>query len=311
MSWLGRLFGSAGSAAAAAASSSPAGYPPLPAGVEAFFPGGQEATFHASTTVSGRDPRSGAAIFRSGIGASLVSREDARRIAKQNAEQNLARTLAGESTLPGSYAYFVSRQLEPVVELLTTPGSAEAAAKVTINSYGALIINARSALFVDVDTRASDDGPDDPGADDGAAARLREVVTKDPELAFRVYRTRNGWRYLCTSRLFDPMADETAELLKALHADAKYATLCRVQRCFRARLTPKPWRIGHRFFNVHPTEKVTRGQLERYLKKAAPYATTAFTAEVGAQGSPSPPELRRIIGYHDAWCAAASGKPLA
>ncbi|MDB6150250.1 MAG: putative transrane protein, partial [Chthoniobacter sp.] len=64
-------------------------------------------------------------------------------------------------------------------------------------------------------------------------------------------------------------------------ADAEYVLLCRAQRCFRARLTPKPWRIGERFFEVGPLQAVTRKQLERDLKKAAPFASARFAAEVG------------------------------
>lgn len=248
-------------------------------------------------------------IFRSGAGASLVSREEADREARAHAEGHLEAALGTDGAGRDSYAYAIDRRLEPVVETLALAGAAEAA-RVTINSYGAMIVNARAALFVDVDTRGADDAPDDPAADELAAARLRELVAREPALGFRVYRTRNGWRYLCTSRLFDPAAEESREVLQALGADSKYVLLCRAQRCFRARLTPKPWRIGARFFTVNPTEAGSRRRLESYLKKAAPFASAAFTAEIGGASAPLP-ELQLITDYHDRWCAALSGRPLA
>ena len=43
----------------------------------------------------------------------------------------------------------------------------------------------------------------------------------------------------------DPNAVSTIEMMEALGADPLYVRLCRAQECFRARLTPKPWRVGH------------------------------------------------------------------
>lgn len=284
-------------------------HPPLPAGVDRFLPAGEPSVFRATATARAPHPSSGVLQFRSGAGSSTVSQADAEREAEERAQRHLDAALADGGAARDSYAYAVDRGMEPVVEVLALPQGSDVA-RVTINSYGALIVNARSALFVDVDTRREEDKEEDAGASDLAAARLRDVVTADPALGFRVYRTRNGWRYLCTTRTFDPASDETRGLLEQLGADAKYVLLCRAQRCFRARLTPKPWRIGCRFFNVHPTEAIARQRVERYLKKAAPYATAAFTARVGSSHAP-PPELQLILDHHDSWCAAESGRPLA
>lgn len=302
MSWFRKLFDSSSSTVEAS-------HPPLPMGVDRFLPEGGASGFRAWVNASGEHARTGAVIFRAGAGLSLVSQADAQQKAAAAAQRNLAAALGDGSSERDTYAYAVDRQLEPVVEALALPGGGTAA-RITVNSYGALIVNAVSALFVDVDTRASHDAAEEPGVNERAAARLNAVVAADPELGFRVYRTRNGWRYLCTSRLYDPRAEETRALLEGLGADAKYVLLCRAQRCFRARLTPKPWRIGDRFFEVGPLQTVTRKQLERYLKKAAPFASARFAAEVG-QSNAVHPELRLIADYHDTWCAAHSGKPLA
>lgn len=291
-------------------SSPPLDHPPLPSGVDQFLPAGKSSAFHASTTVRGQQLQSGTTLFRSGSGSSLVSQANADQQARANAEKHLAAAVQGAGAALDTYAYAVERQLEPLVESLSLPGTTAVAARITINNYGALIINASSAFFADVDTRPTDDAPDQPEADARAAANLRAVVEQDPQLAFRAYRTRNGWRYLCTSRPFDPAADETRQLLEALGADQRYILLCRAQRCFRARLTPKPWRIGERFYQSRPTEPVTRKRLERYLRKSATYASAAFTADFGVPTVP-PPALRLVVDYHDQWCGARSGKPLA
>lgn len=305
MSWFGKLFGSSppGDASEAAL------HPALPAGVDRFLPDVGERAFRASVNVSGKHPQTGATIFRAGAGSSLISQADAQQKASAVAQTHLAAALRGARNERDSYAYAVDRRLEPVVDALGLPG-APAAARITVNSYGALIVNAASVLFVDVDTRASDEATEEPGANEQAAAKLSAAVARNSELGFRVYRTRNGWRYLCTSRPYDPTADETRLLLEELGADAKYIFLCRAQRCFRARLTPKPWRIDGRFFEVQPLESVTRKRLEQYLKKAAPFASAHFASEVG-QTNVAHPELQMIVDYHDTWCAAQSGKPLA
>ena len=300
MSWLGKILGT---------SPAPSSHPPLPADLNAFSPGGKERAFRGCATASGTDPTTGEMIFRAGAGASLDSQVDADRQAHASAERNLAAALGRGSSDGGTYAYVVQRRLEPVVELLAAPDGSSAG-RVTINSYGALIMNADSVFFADVDTRSDDAAPEDTDANDRAAAALRGVVERTPALGFRVYRTRNGWRYLCTTREFDPASDETRALLEVLGADGKYVLLCRAQRCFRARLTPKPWRIGHRFFNVHPSQSISRKRLESYLRRAEPYASAAFTAEIG-QSAAVLPELQRIVEYHDNWCRAHSGKALA
>src|SRR3954469_2591694 len=282
-------------------------HPPLPPGVDQFLPAGGQPAFRASVNASGRDPQTGGNIFRAGAGSSLISQADAEQKAEEAAERNL-RAVTSVSSERDAYAYAVDRRLEPVIDSLELEGVP--AAKVTVNSYGALIVNAHGALFVDVDTRANDEADEEPDANERAAGRLSAVVAADPTLGFRVYRTRNGWRYLCTSRLYDPAAAETRILLGSLGADAKYVLLCRVQKCFRARLTPKPWRIGERFFEVGPLQSVTRKRLEKYLQKAAPFATARFTSAVGQNGTMDP-ELRLIVDYHDRWCGADPDKPLA
>ena len=303
MAWLRNLLGgpSADSESEAAARAR------LPAAVDNFLPAGGQAGFRGRGTSAGTDTSTGEPIFRSGAAISVVSREEADRLAKENADRHLAAALQDRQS-GGGYVYAIDRQLEPVLSEVTFDGGS--AGNLTVNSYGAVIVNARAVLFADVDTRETDEAPDNLEADATAAQRLRALVSEKPEMAFRVYRTRNGWRYLCTSRLFDPASEETRDLLDRLGVDSRYILLCRAQRCFRARLTPKPWRIGHRFYSVRTGEAVSRRQLERQLVKGAGYAASAFTSEIGPN-VPLSPELQAVVACHDDWCEAHSGKSLA
>jgi hypothetical protein len=79
--------------------------------------------------------------------------------------------------------------------------------------------------------------------------------------------------------------------------------LCRSQQCFRARLTPKPWRCGHSANTVAwPRETDDqRARFERwnaeYVNRQSKYATCRFLDTIGT------PQLRdeteTIVDIHD------------
>jgi hypothetical protein len=98
-------------------------------------------------------------------------------------------------------------------------------------------------------------------------------------------------------------------LLNELGADAKYELLCRVQRSFRARLTPKPWRAGHRALWIGATKGVGRQELQAYVDATWNYATARFIS--GAGPADTIAEIKGIVDYHDRWTQAASDKTLA
>lgn len=84
----------------------------------------------------------------------------------------------------------------------------------------------------------------DGGAEARALALVDAFSAAHPDWHLRVYRTPAGLRVLAMHRTFQPQDDAAAELFSALKADHLYTVMCKVQHCFRARLTPKPWRIG-------------------------------------------------------------------
>lgn len=112
-----------------------------------------------------------------------------------------------------------------------------------------------------------------------------------------------------TNRLFEPIAEGTRTLLSELGADPKYELLCRVQRSFRARLTPKPWRAGRHALWIRATKGVDRQELQTYVEPTWSYATARFIS--GAGPGDSIAEIKGIVDYHDLWTHAASDKALA
>ena len=158
-----------------------------------------------------------------------------------------------------------------------------------------------------------------PGATGGQSSaqlqRLRSYVATRPDWRVRVYRTSAGMRYLVTHAPFSATDGEAESVMKALGADEQYVKLCRVQKSFRARLTPKPWRVGVE--NPPVTFPYENGSAEaemrawegRYDRASEGYATCQLLEEVGA-GS-THPDLASLVTLHDQKTKASSGLPLA
>lgn len=82
------------------------------------------------------------------------------------------------------------------------------------------------------------------GAESLVRQRVSGFVTRLPDWGVRLYRTPAGFRAMATHRPVVVDAPEVTAFFKALAADPVYVRMCRHQRCFRARLTAKPWRMG-------------------------------------------------------------------
>jgi hypothetical protein len=134
--------------------------------------------------------------------------------------------------------------------------SGELAWAVTRNSYGSQVLNSSIALFVDVDfpeQKSKGPGlfgslfgkhaePEDPAK--APMAKAAAWAQGHPGWNWRIYRTKAGVRLLATHALFHPDDQVCEQVFAAMGADPLYRKLCQTQKCFRARLTPKPWRCG-------------------------------------------------------------------
>lgn len=153
------------------------------------------------------------------------------------------------------------------------------------------------------------DAPGTPGQLDAAEqrviAQLEKWVAQNPAWAFRAYRTASGVRLLVTNGLHQPDSAQTLQVMAELRADSLYLRLCRTQKSFRARLTPKPWRLGMaaprvRFPYSDPGEsEEMRRWLRRYEKASHNRATARFVRELGSGLTEVPAEVEAVVRIHD------------
>jgi hypothetical protein len=148
--------------------------------------------------------------------------------------------------------------------------------------------------------------------------RIRKFVADHPDWHFRVYRTPAGLRVLAVHQTFDPHAPAVKECFKALGTDTKYARMCLNQRCFRARVSPKPWRIGINahirprpgVWPVNPDRLHQRSAwIADYEQAARDYASCRFIEALGS-GIVNP-TAHAIQLVHDQLCQVGSDLPIA
>lgn len=252
------------------------------------------------------------------------------------AAQKLAALIksGGVSALRHKY-YGTDRPLrEQVLRRIGTESDGTEAV-LTRNSYGCVVLNTARVMFVDVDLPQSEApsaggnwfgrifgrkktlAPSPLGPDvmkEELLFRAGRAVEREREWGWRVYRTRAGYRLLATHKLFDP-ADPADVVFTELGADPLYRQLCQAQSCYRARLTPKPWRCGVRKLS-HPwpwrssrAEELFKQWENRYLAAVRDYATCELIATVG--NPEIHPGIQPIVALHDETTRAMSKLPLA
>jgi hypothetical protein len=147
---------------------------------------------------------------------------------------------------------------------------------------------------------------------------IDRFVARHPDWHLRVYRTPAGVRVLAVHRTFDPHEPEVAECFDALAVDPVYAQMCRLQSCFRARVSPKPWRIGidehirprPGVWPVAPHWLPARADwLARSEQAAEGFAACRFLYAIG--DGPTDPAALAVQRLHDRLCRAESDLPLA
>jgi hypothetical protein len=264
---------------------------------------------------------------------------DAEHMAQRGVEELAARIASGEG-FPDrhAYGYGDGRPLREEVVRTIGPTGGNDEAVITRNQYGALVLNTARIMFVDVDspgvnhrespsrrtnrsgglggyigklfgTRSpspamSPDGKPQLTEDEQAAIeRARAWTERNRSWGFRVYRTAAGLRLLTTHDVFDPKDRAVVDVMEALGADPLYMRLCRAQECFRARLTPKPWRIKFyppqiRYPAVDAHQEIAmRKWIVKYEQACAKAATCQLLTTLGNGNIASP--VASIIRLHD------------
>ena len=248
---------------------------------------------------------------------SETSLDEARQRAKAGAQQ-VAQKLADQQK-PDRYAYDERPLREEITQVITNNRNQEIGL-VTRNAYGALVLNAAQAMFIDIDFKdeakpAINLFGKGPSQEDKAVREVEQWVQRQPGLSLRIYRTFGGLRCLIINEVFDPTAKSSLEILNSLKSDPLYVRLCQSQSCFRARLTPKHWRCGlskppARFpWDNTPDELRYRQWEADYQRASAQYAVCKLIKQIGSQAVH--PDVAPILALHDRFTSPASNLALA
>lgn len=292
------------------------------------------ARYWVRETVQEKDSK-GAVHRGAAWGWSENSVEDARRRAKESATRaaHWLATFARGAEPPRSrlYQYQLDRppREEIVQELKDAAG--ETTGVITRNSYGALVLNTRDLMFVDVDfppaplsivrllKRLFGRPASLPDGDNGLVNRVRTWCSANAGLGVRLYRTAAGMRVAVVGRTIAPNGDEAKRILAELDSDPLYRRLCETQECFRARFTPKPWRMrsvlrlhnppGRYPFPDAASERRYR-DWEREYDQAAPQFATCQLIETYGTNEPHP-QLAPLLKLHDSLTGVERPRPLA
>lgn len=156
------------------------------------------------------------------------------------------------------------------------------------------------------------------GAEALALRRVRRFASQHPDWGLRVYRTPAGLRLLVTHRPFTPGDAEVEAFFAATGTDPLYARMCRNQRCFRARVSAKPWRIGIAshlkprpgVWPVAPERLAPRtAWIEAYERAAASRAACRWLENLGTPQVH--PAVAPVLALHDRLSRAVGTLPIA
>jgi len=245
----------------------------------------------------------------------------AEREAKSKLARLLDRVRRGEP-FPDKYAYGSRPLREEILD--TVDAGAEPRAVLSRNRYGATVLNATRLLFLDVDMPEG-------AASEGLLGRLFSKEKRTPEEValdalrnalkdagkgrFRLYRTAAGFRAIAVDREFDPAGREAQDLMKATGTDPFFIRLCLAQKSFRARLTPKPWRMDLKPPpGEYPRDREMQDRFEEWLAEyeeaSTRYATCKYLETVGGAMVDSAVG-EDLVALHDRLSRATEPLPLA
>lgn len=156
------------------------------------------------------------------------------------------------------------------------------------------------------------------GQEGRARKRIARFAARNPSWRMRLYRTPAGMRVLALHRTFDPREAEVTRAFDDLGVDATYARMCHNQNCFRARVTPKPWRLGMQRLRApysavwqseHRDLPGRREWVDAYGRASEGYAACRYVESFG--GGAVDAAADRVRELHDLMCMAERDLPLA
>ena len=277
------------------------------------------ARYWARVSVSAEAP-DGIEYTRTLVRGSDISKADAQQQAERACSQIAQNIRAGAEV--DWYDYDRQPKPEPIDREWFNEAGVRTAA-ITINRYGIPVLNTAALVIVDVDLP---DAPQSPGLlsklfgkkptrsnEEDALAHVRAWVRAGTAHSARLYRTAGGLRYILPATPMDPASNEVQSLMARFEADPFYMRLCKLQNSYRARLAPKPWRIGCRSIHRRSLEGGANFRsipdYQHYKQQSDRFATCSLIEHLGPQ--PHDARILELIHVHDEMCKASSSRPLA
>ena len=239
------------------------------------------------------------------LAGSDVSKDDARRLLLERAEQieNRIQRKAGIDEYESEIKEAIAQEID-VHNVIT------------VCRYGALILNTTQYSVYDLDSYHKSmfdffGSMRHMSLKQRIAHKFKINAAKIPELgsSFRIYETSKGIRVIGKHYL-DPSHKRFMKIMLALCADYTYSILCIKQRCFRARLTPKPYRMKIDTYKVlSPLECETasyQSWAAMYASEAQAFSVVKLIEAIGEDFSHEP-----VIAEHDRRCNMSAGLKLA
>jgi hypothetical protein len=288
----------------------------------------QVARFWATEKAVGFDSR-GVEVETSAWGWSSDSLEEAQERAQATAASVVRWLVSDDDNVPSQqheYQYLLDRPpREKLIEEFRD-GAGDTVALITRNKYGSLVLNCRDLMFIDVDFpspsfwrvlwRKLRGQPARPTPEEAAIRQhVKQWRLANRQYSTRLYETAAGLRLAIVDRPLAAEAEESRRILRELQSDPLYQQLCKTQCCFRARLSPKPWRLGVAAppksfpFFADGDEEGFRQWVKTYEQASASAASCKL---IDVSGPPRvDTAIAPLIELHDAMTKANSGLRLA
>lgn len=240
-------------------------------------------------------------------GGSNRSTDDARLKAKEKAEK-IQRKIEGEKHLFDEYEAEIREEILQIIDDHSA---------ITRNRYGAQVLNAENLMILDIDKpkaafadifKKKDVGQDKLKIFD--TVRKLAATSKYKDYGYRIYETYQGARVIVLGKSFDPRDRETKRMMDEFNCDPLYTRLCIKQGCYRARLTPKPYRMNMRAYKVkfprNGNDYEFQQWLTNYESESRNFSVCQLIEQIGTSQS-----LNDMIRLHDDITGVNYRQPLA
>lgn len=180
---------------------------------------------------------------------------------------------------------------------------------ITVCRYGAKILNTTQYTILDLDDYPFDffdifKSVRKLPKKERIVFKFLERLKKMPELGsdFRIYETTKGIRVI-GKKYVDPSGKKFPSLMRKLHVDWLYIVLSKKQNCYRARISPKPYRMKFKTIKVRSpldceSEEYVNWSKE-YVEVSQRYSVVRHIKSIGKDFSYDP-----VIALHDRVCNA-------